>query len=94
MEVAVSVSCCCWVAKDCEMAAWSFVQVTVVAGPPEEIQVRVLDSKSYSMGDMILAIPVNRITNTFCVLTVSNKSYSVDIINKIFIVNSCVWTTD
>ena len=47
MAVGISVSCCCWVAVDREigMGTLSLVQVTVVAGPPVEMQVRVLDTK-------------------------------------------------
>ena len=53
MAVDVSVSRCCWVDVDCEMGTLSLVQVTVVAGPPEEMQVRVLDTKLYSIdGEM------------------------------------------
>ncbi len=57
MAVDVSVSRCCWVAVDCEMGTLSLVQVTVVAGPPEEMQVRVLDTKSCSIGAVMLGIP-------------------------------------
>ena len=58
MAVDISVSCCCWVAVDCEMRTLSLVQVTVVAGPSEEMQVKVLDAKSYMMSDMTVGWPV------------------------------------
>ncbi len=57
MAVDVSVSRCCWVDGDCEMGTLSLVQVTVVAGPPEEMQVRVLDPKSDSTGAVMLGRP-------------------------------------
>ncbi len=62
MAVAVSVSRCCWVDVDCEMGTLSLVQVTVVAGPPEEMQVRVLDVKLYSIGSVMLGIPKNALS--------------------------------
>ncbi len=58
MAVDIFVSRCCWVAVDCEVKEGSFVQVTVVAGPPEEMQIRVLDAKSYSIDGAILGEPV------------------------------------
>ena len=57
MAVDVFVTCCCWVAVDCEMGTPSLVQVTVVAGPPEETQVRVLDAKLCSIGELITGAP-------------------------------------
>ena len=57
MAVGISVSCCCWVAVDCEMRTPFLLQVTVVAGPPEEMQVRVLDKKSCSI-EVIIGAPV------------------------------------
>ncbi len=54
MAVAIFVSRCC---VDCEMGKLSLVQVTVVAGPPEEMQVRVLDAKLYSIGKVMLGRP-------------------------------------
>ena len=59
MAVNISISRCCWVAVDCEMGTLSLVQVTVVAGPPEEMQVRVLDAKSCSIGEVIVGIPAS-----------------------------------
>ena len=58
MAVDISVSCCCWVAADSEIGTLSLVHVTLVAGPLEEMQVRVLDSKSYVIADMIVGWPV------------------------------------
>ena len=52
----VSVSRCCWVAVDWGMRAPFLLQVTVVAGPPEEMHVRVLDAKSYSI-EVIVGAP-------------------------------------
>ena len=37
----------------------SLVQVTVVAGPPEEMQVRVLDAKTCSIGEVTFGIPAS-----------------------------------
>ena len=45
MAVETSVNFCCWVALDSEIRALFLAQVTVVAGPPEEMQVRVLEAK-------------------------------------------------
>ena len=58
MAVDISVSCCCWLAVDGEMVTSSLVQLTVVAGPSEEMQVKVLDAKSCIMSDMTIGRPV------------------------------------
>ena len=55
MAVTVSITSCCWV--DCEMAALFLVQVTVVAGPPEEMQVKVLVANSYSNEVILVGKP-------------------------------------
>ena len=54
MAVETSVSCCCWVDLDGEMTTLSLVQVTAVAGPPEEMQVSVLEAKSLAIDEVIL----------------------------------------
>ena len=66
MAVAISVSRCCWV--DCEMGALSLVQVTVVAGPPEEMQVRVGDGELYTIGEVILGMPESNTVSLFSIL--------------------------
>ena len=57
MAVGILVSRCCWVAVDCVIRKPSLLHVTVVAGPPEEMHVRVLDAKSYSI-EVIIGAPV------------------------------------
>ena len=49
----------CWPLVDCEseMRTSSLLQVTVVAGPPVETQVRVLKEKLYSMMELTRGRP-------------------------------------
>ena len=49
----------CWYLVDCEseMRTLSLLQVTVVAGPPVETQVRVREEKSYSIGELTRGMP-------------------------------------
>ena len=49
----------CWRLVDCEseMRTLSLLQVTVVAGPPVETQVRVLEEKLYSMTELTRGMP-------------------------------------
>ena len=58
--MAVETSVKCWRLVDCdsEMRPLSLLQVTVVAGPPVETQVRVLEVKLYSMGESVRGIPM------------------------------------
>ena len=56
----MSVSSCCLVARDSGTGEPSLLQVTVVAGPPEEMQVRVPDAKSYSK-ESISGIPIDNV---------------------------------
>ena len=58
MAVDISVSRCSIMLMDSEMSTLFLVQVTVVAGPPEDTQVRVLDAKLYSIGEVIVGIPM------------------------------------
>ena len=49
----------CWRLVDCEseMRTLSLLQVTVVAGPPVETQVRVREEKLYSIGESTRGVP-------------------------------------
>ena len=51
-----TIICVCWWVVLGVITAPSFVQVTVVAGPPVEVQVRVLDSLS-NVSLMTLGVP-------------------------------------
>ena len=58
MAVEMSVSCCCVVDRESEMGTLSLLQVTSVAGPPVEMQVRVLEVKLYWSDELTLGTPI------------------------------------
>ena len=49
----MSVNCWRLVDSESEMRTLSLLQVTVVAGPPVETHVRVLEVKLYSIGELV-----------------------------------------
>ena len=77
MAVDVSVSCCCWVAVDSEIGTLSLVQVTVVAGPPEDMQVRVPNSKSCSSDELMLGLPARLKLDALICTTLSYNTFSI-----------------
>ena len=58
-----TIICVCWWVVLGVITAPSFVQVTVVAGPPVEVQVRVLDSLS-NVSSVMLGAPACMHKNT------------------------------
>lgn len=54
--------------SDNDTLVLSFVQVTSVAGPPEDTQVRVFDSARYSIGDVIVGTPANSVNYSLYLL--------------------------
>ena len=59
-----TIICVCWWVVLGVITAPSFVQVTVVAGPPVEVQVRVLDSLS-NVSSVTLGVPTSKIAEDF-----------------------------
>ena len=55
-SIVFTIICVCWWVVLGVITAPSFVQVTVVAGPPVEVQVKVLDSLS-SVSSVTLGAP-------------------------------------
>ena len=59
LSVVFAIICVCWWVVLGVITTPSFVQVTVVAGPPVEVQVRVLDSLS-NVRSVTLGAPTNK----------------------------------
>ena len=59
-----TIICVCWWVVLGVITAPSFVQVTVVAGPPVEVQVRVLDSL-LKVSSVTLGVPTNKRAEDF-----------------------------